>query len=430
MNYANPMASNTECDREPIHQIGSVQGFGGLIALDDDWVITHVSDNCRILLALNAEPLLDESLDKLICTEALQRLRDVSAKIATDNPIEHAFGVTLRDGLEAFDCTLHRSDTRLILEFEPHADATFENHLATASSMLARLSDVRDVGELCNKAVRVVRQALGYDRVMIYHFRRDDSGEVIAEDRREGLKPYLGLRYPKEDIPTQARKLFLRNRIRVIANIESESAPILSQETEPLDLSLSVMRSSAPIHLQYLRNMGVAASLTIAIVRQGRLWGLIACHHSGAFLPARSLRTVAEMYSQVFSLMLDRILIEQSERLRGEARHLHDQLLRRFSGDATLIHDIPLIEEALGDIIPHDGVSVWMGGDYRTRGTAAISQPSRRAQRLTHRLRPCDRLHKRALPFCCWMGQRSCWRTGAADLSLTARVSSSVARAP
>ncbi|MEM7779260.1 MAG: HWE histidine kinase domain-containing protein [Pseudomonadota bacterium] len=370
MNFANRVSDLTECDREPIHEIGSVQSFGGLIAISDDWVITHNSDNCRALLELNADPLLGERLSDYVLPEALKRLQQTAQSIQDDNPVEHAFGLQLRDDLPPFDCTLHAVETGLILEFEPHSGDSFESHLATAGSMLARLSNVSDVGELCTKAARVVRQALGYDRVMIYRFRRDDSGEVIAEDKREELEPYLGLRYPREDIPAQARELFKRNRIRVIANIESKQSPVLSHEAEPLNLSMSIMRSSAPVHLEYLRNMGVAASLTIAIVRQDRLWGLISCHHDSAFLPPRSLRTVAEMYSQVFSLMLDRILIEQSERLRIEARQLHDKLLQSFAGDATLIHDISLIEENLGEIIPHDGVSVWMGGKYRARGSA------------------------------------------------------------
>ncbi len=386
MNFASPLSDQTDCDREPIHQIGSVQNFGGLIALNSAGVVTHASDNCADLLQLGAGALLGRSLDAIIAPAAMRRIERACAALAPDNLVEHAFGLQLRADADgeadtgAFDCTVHAIAGGIIVEFEPHAGNSFEDHLATAGSMLARLSSVGDVAELCSKAARVVREALGYDRVMIYRFRRDDSGEVIAEATAEGLEPYLGLRYPKEDIPAQARDLFLRNRVRVIADIASEPAIIEAQESDdsaPLDLSMSVMRSSAPVHLKYMRNMGVAASLTIAIVRQGRLWGLISCHHSHAFLPPRSLRTVAEMYSQVFSLMLDRLLIEQSERLRADARQLHDDLLKRFAGGATLIHDIGLIEDALADIIPHDGVSVWMGGSYRARGTAPSEQQFR-----------------------------------------------------
>ena len=379
MNFASPLPNQTVCDREPIHQIGSVQDFGGLIAIDSAGVITHASDNCTDLLQLGAGPVLGQSLGVIFPPAAVIRIERACAALAPDNLVEHAFGLHLCEGADTdtFDCTVHAIAGGIVIEFEPQIGNSFEDHLAMAGSMLARLSSVGDVGQLCSKAARVVREALGYDRVMIYRFRRDDSGDVIAEDTAEGLEPYLGLRYPKEDIPAQARDLFLRNRVRVIADIASEPAVIEPQDGDPLDLSMSVMRSSAPVHLKYMRNMGVAASLTIAIVRQGRLWGLISCHHAHAFLPPRSLRTVAEMYSQVFSLMLDRLLIEQSERLRANARQLHDDLLKRFAGGATLIHDIGLIEDALTDIIAHDGVSVWMGGAYRARGTAPNEQQFR-----------------------------------------------------
>ncbi|MGB3469667.1 MAG: HWE histidine kinase domain-containing protein [Erythrobacter sp.] len=208
---------------------------------------------------------------------------------------------------------------------------------------------------------------------MVYKFHPDESGEVIAENRREDLEPYLGLRYPRADIPQQARALFIRNRFWVIADMSAKPVPIeprIGIDNAPLDLSMSMLRSHSEMHVQYMRNMGVGASLAISIVRQGRLWGMISCHHYQPRLPAYSLRTVAELLSQMFSLMLDRILIERSETVRSKGRKLHEQLMQRLTGGTTLDRSLTMLDELLDEVIEHDGVSTLIGGEYSARGNA------------------------------------------------------------
>jgi light-regulated signal transduction histidine kinase (bacteriophytochrome) len=208
---------------------------------------------------------------------------------------------------------------------------------------------------------------------MVYRFHPDDSGEVIAEDRDEALEPFKGLRYPAADIPQQARELFRRNRFRIIADMDSDAVPIVpatGPDSTPLDLSMSMLRAHSKMHLAYMRNMGVGASLAIAIVRHDRLWGMISCHHRTARLPPYSLRTVAELLSQTFSLMLDRILVAQAEALRDRARHLNDRLLLRLAGGVTLADSLPMIEELLRGTIGHDGISLFADGEYRASGDA------------------------------------------------------------
>ncbi|MEM1053721.1 MAG: HWE histidine kinase domain-containing protein, partial [Pseudomonadota bacterium] len=216
-----------------------------------------------------------------------------------------------------------------------------------------------------------------YDRVMIYRFHNDDSGEVIAEDKRADLDPYLGLRYPSSDIPRQARSLFVRNRFRIIAHMDMEPVPIESAcdgQVRPLDLSMSVLRSHSRIHVQYMKNMGVAASIAIAIVRQGKLWGLISCHHYTPKLVPYSLRSVAEMLSQMFSMTLDRLLIERSETLRTRSQELHDMLMRRMAQGAAFPDDLDAFASLLGELIAHDGISVLMNDDYKSIGNCPSSE--------------------------------------------------------
>ncbi|QFT76767.1 HWE histidine kinase domain-containing protein [Erythrobacter sp. THAF29] len=363
----------TECDREPIHHIAAIQGFGGLFALTGDWVIAHRSTNCAEILGLEELPDVGDPVSEYLAPFALVAFKDALSRMSEDVTVERIFGLRLTHGGDLFDCAIHRSDRKVVIEFEPHAQDEYADHLALIGPVLSQLEPVRDLSALCKKAAKLVRNMLGYDRVMIYRFHRDESGEVIAEERREDLEPYLGLRYPRADIPQQARELFCRNRFRIIADMDAEPVPIepaRSMNDQPLDLSMSVLRSHSLMHVKYMRNMGVQASLAIAIVRHGRLWGLISCHHNTPKLPPYSLRTVAEMFSQMFSLMLDRILMDRSEQLRTRGQHLHDQLMLRLAGGTSLSESLPMLDEILQEVIPHDGASVFIEGKYRSRGEA------------------------------------------------------------
>lgn len=380
MNFQTFDQEQTQCDREPIHQIGAVQDFGALIAVDAGWRITHRSANCAAMLRHDAAIEVGEGLGAYLTAEAIVLLQAALGKIAEDDAVERLFGVALTGDAALFDCAIHASGhtsghtsaARIIIEFEPHAAAQFQDHLAAVTPIMAKLTMAKSIDELCAVSATQVRQMLGFDRVMIYRFHSDDSGEVVAEEKRDDLQSYLGLRYPKTDIPQQARALFLRNRFRIIADIEREPVDIEAGmgEDEALDLSMSTLRAQAPVHVQYLKNMGVGASLSIAIARQGKLWGLIACHHSCAKLIPYSQRTVAEMLSHMFSMTLDRLLIERSETLRARSQDLHDMLIRRLAEGSSFVEDLERVESILGDVIAHDGASVLVHDDYRSHGAS------------------------------------------------------------
>ncbi|WP_027442575.1 HWE histidine kinase domain-containing protein [Erythrobacter cryptus] len=363
----------TECDREPIHHIAAIQGFGALIAADAAGRIAHASANLGAMLGLEATPAAGTPLATILAPAALETITAALAEPLGPDSCTRRFGLDLAGNGARFDCALHTSCGLQIIELEPHAADAFADHVSLIVPAIARLEQAAGLAELCDSAARLVRQMTGYDRVMIYRFHPDDSGEVIAEERDTALEPYLGLRYPAADIPRQARELFRRNRFRVIADMNAEPVPIIparGPDDTPLDLSMSMLRAHSKMHLAYMRNMGVGASLAIAIVRHERLWGMIACHHRTPRLPPYSLRTVAEVLSQTFSLMLDRILLAESERLRERARLLNERLLLRLSGGASLADSLPLIAELLGGVIAHDGLSLMAEGRYSASGAA------------------------------------------------------------
>ena len=363
----------TECDREAIHHIAAVQDFGGLIAADAQGRVVQLSANVADLLGLDTLPEPGTPLGQVIAAPALATLEQALARLAGVDTPERRFGLDLTGRNQPFDCAVHKAGGLWIIEFEPHARNDFADHVGMIVPVVAQLEQSNTIPTLCDTAARLVRQMTGYDRVMIYRFHRDESGEVIAEDRDAALEPFLGLRYPATDIPQQARELFRRNRFRVIADMTGEAVPILPElgpDDAPLDLSMSMLRSHSKMHLTYMRNMGVGASLAIAIVRHDRLWGMIACHHREPRLPPYSLRTVAELLSQTFSLMLDRILVAQAETLRERARQLNDRLLLRLAGGMSLAESLPMIEDLLEGTIRHDGISLFAKGEYRASGDA------------------------------------------------------------
>ena len=370
----NPQDVNlTNCDREPIHQLGRIQEFGALIAVNADWFVAHRSANLEDILGQDRTLEIGANLGRLVSAEALTILRSTAASLAAADQVERLFGLALFDTEELFDCAMHTTGANTVIEIERHVLGDFNRQLGLLQPLIARLEKLSDPKELVDEAARQLRHALQIDRVMVYQFRDDLSGEVIAESAREDLERFFGLRYPKSDIPEQARALYVRNRFRIIADVDSEPVPIepgQSFDGEPLDLSMSSLRAVSPIHIEYLRNMGVGASLSISIVIGGKLWGLFACHHYGPKLLPYSSRTAAELFSDVFSLMLDRSMSRNSADMRERARGVHTKLMRDIAAGTPLSASLPTIEPAIQKIIPHDGVSIFVEGIYDSRGSA------------------------------------------------------------
>jgi light-regulated signal transduction histidine kinase (bacteriophytochrome)/CheY-like chemotaxis protein len=209
------------------------------------------------------------------------------------------------------DASLHRSGASLVLEFEAAdlADRFAADPLAAVEEMVEGLDAAPSLHSLCQLAADRVRAVARYDRVLVYRFMPDDSGWVIAESREDHLEPFLNLHYPAADIPPQARALYVKNWLRLITQVNYDPAPLIPtdnpQTGQPLDMSQAILRDVSPIHRDYLRNMGIDASMSISIIRQGKLWGLIACHNYSPRRLPRHLRAICELFGSMFSLQLE-----------------------------------------------------------------------------------------------------------------------------
>src|ERR687890_279644 len=290
------------CADEPIAVPGAIQPHGALLAVTEpDLAVVVASANAADVLGTTPASLAD-----VLGSADLDRLR---AGLAGDPSEIDPLRVTVA-GAEV-DLVVHRADGLLLTEWEPLAGAEQAGAVwhARLALVLQRLSASRTLDALTASLARDVRALTGFDRVMVYRFDPEWNGEVVAEDRRADLEPFLGLRYPASDIPAQARALYATNWQRLIPDATYRRVPLEPAANpvtgRPLDLSGAMLRSVSPVHLEYLANMGVVASMSVSLIDSGRLWGLIPCHHyAGAHRPSYTDRAAAEFLGRTASLLL------------------------------------------------------------------------------------------------------------------------------
>lgn len=360
----------TNCDREPIHVLGAVQPFGFLIAVGADWLVSRVSSNIEQFVGAAPTEALGVPLDRIFLPEAVHKLRNMAAMLRGPDAVERAFAVQLTDDARHYDVAIHFSDRWLVVEAEPSHPAP-SDAASLVRRIMTRVRQVDSLQQFLQEGARQIRAVSGFDRVMVYRFDATGAGEVVAEARSADVDSFLGLRYPASDIPAQARALYLRNTFRIISDIDAGPVPITPQFDTvgaPLDLSLSILRAVSPIHIEYLRNMGVRASMSISIVVEGRLWGLFACHHYQPRLPGLFDRTVAELFGLMFSLMLESRERAATADYEDHGRALSDRVMAVIARDNERLGDAEWLASVVADAIPCDGIGIYYDGKITLSG--------------------------------------------------------------
>jgi len=311
------------CADEPIHIPGSVQPHGALLFFAQDGQLAGWSANAPAMLGIAPELGLPYT-GLALPPDALGAIADCIQAQDDDDAAPLVAGLSFGDA--DYDCVVHAAEGRVVAEFERRETSNEEvsRFAIKAHGSIDRLRRQKTITALLASAVQQVREFTGFDRVMAYRFRPDDSGDVVAESRRDDLVPYLGQRYPAGDIPAQARRLYTLNTLRTIADMDYAAVPLYGAPgAAPLDMSFAVLRSVSPVHIEYLKNMGVRASMSVSIVINGRLWGLIACHHMAPKLVPHAVRLAADVLAQVMASTIhsiesreDASLAEQSARVR------------------------------------------------------------------------------------------------------------------
>ena len=304
------------CELEPIQFPGAIQPYGSLVAFKEG--------AARLLWwseDIPSHPLMPLRLEDIVAFGAGGLFRGAA--------LNRPSVVLDRDG-GSWRLSPHLHAGNLVVEIERVVEESVEEVRALQYGLAAMVSEMQEaasVRALCEAGARWLREITGYDRVMVYRFHADAHGEVIAEARDPALRPFLGLHYPASDIPAQARALFISNSLRMIADVEYRPVPLhaAAGALGPLDLGRTLMRSVSPIHLEYLRNMEVRASLTVSILNRGKLWGLIACHHCvGPKNPGPEVRAACELAGKLLSSLL---AIKRDEETASSREHAQEKLL-------------------------------------------------------------------------------------------------------
>ena len=349
------------------------------VVRESDFQIRQVSANVADLFGLSVDDVLGGPLSTLLGTTQAARVQQ-SARAFGDlrqrNPLELELTV---DGRSLpFDGLLHREPGGVLLvELEiayGERPFSFPNTYQAVRNSVEELNRASSMSELYDTTARAVRDLTGFDRVMVYRYDRDYNGEVVAECKREDLNSFLGLHYPASDIPAQARAMYEKSWLRLISDVDYVPAPLVPtmdpDSGTPLDLTHATLRSVSPIHIEYLQNMGVRASMSISLLRHGRLWGLIACHHyAGPHLPPYGARAAAEFLGSTLSLrLIDRFDDDQlRERLASQSMLAH--VTAATLNESESVAAALLRSPSLLDLIPAAGVAVSLGGEYHELGS-------------------------------------------------------------
>lgn len=309
------------CADEPIHVPGAIQPHGALLALHDGRLAAW-SDNAPQRLACRCAPDLPLA-DLGLPDEVLHTAQALIGEASEQDGMASVAGVLLQG--QVYDLVVHQHAGRTLLEFEQRvvADDDVARFALMAHRAMERLKKAPDTEALLSRLVVEVRGLTGFDRVMAYRFHHDQSGDVVAEAAHEKLEPFLGRRYPASDIPAQARRLYVLNSLRLIGDVSYRPVPLIGRAGDaPLDLTHAVLRSVSPIHIEYLQNMGVGASMSVSIVVAGELWGMVACHHMSPRQVPYSVRMSCDVLAQVVSSTVQTLQARDGAARRAEAAAL------------------------------------------------------------------------------------------------------------
>ncbi|MFO1327220.1 MAG: PAS domain S-box protein [Rubrivivax sp.] len=361
---ASALPDLTACETEPIRFPGSVQPRGALLVVDPvSTIVAAASDTCASLLGRSAQSLLGRPLAQVLDPDAASTVLSDEAVAAGD----------LVD-LSVPDRSLvargsRNAQAQVLIDIEPgscHAPI-LQQH---CRRLARRLRHIDDEEALAQAAAEGVRALTGHDRVMVYRFDADWNGEVLGEAAAAGLEPYLGLHYPASDIPRQARELFALARVRLITDVDDVPSALLAVgDAKGIDLGLSSLRSVSPVHLEYCRNMGVRATLVGSLVVEGRLWGLVSCHHCNG--PLSLAPAERDALGDLCADLADQIGVA---RLRRRERHV-----RELAGQRTrLVEMIRHVDlrallgqpagQAVLDVMAADGFALVKAGEVHARG--------------------------------------------------------------
>lgn len=354
------------CESEPIHVSGMIQPHGVLLAVNiHTFLVDFCSANIEDFFGLPADEVLGKALKDMI---GVEQWDNINRYLMENNP-ENIYPLTYKSLL--YDVTSYHQDELIFLEIERSAPnlASLPDLFDQSRNFVSYLGKSDSLQGLCTHVAEQTRLVTGYDRVMIYRFDKDYNGEVYAESLNDGIESFLGLHYPHTDIPPQARALFARNLLRMIPDVHYIPVMILTLQQnathESVDMSAGGLRSVSPVHIEYLKNMAVGASLTVSLIHNKKLWGLIACHHNTPKLLAAPSRLSVKLHAH---FLTSQISNRESAKEYTATQRINEQLTPIIKSINKSQIENYQNDKLLYTCINADGIAIITGGNLYLGG--------------------------------------------------------------
>ncbi|NMG19383.1 ATP-binding protein [Brasilonema bromeliae] len=370
-----PTQATNLIHHEPIHLPNSIQPHGVLLAVSPQLEILLTSNNTQDFLGKEPRDLLNQPLSTLLNAEQVKAIEQFWQGSGS-SVYSFKLSIETSKGEQYFDAIAHRTESTVILELEPTDSInqiSFLSFHALAQEAIAKMRKTSNLTDFLHTVASEVQKITEFDRVMVYQFDQVGAGSVVAEVKKDNLLPYLGLHYPSTDIPQQARELYKRCLLRFIPDMNAQAVELMAVENPEMhstsvDLSLSVLRSTHPCCVEYHQNMGVAAILVIALIKEQTLWGLISCHHQTLKFIPYEVRKICEFLAQIVSLELEHKVNQSEFDLMVKLQSIQADFIESISGAENFREALVYPELRLLDIVNARGAAVCLDDDITLVG--------------------------------------------------------------
>ncbi|WP_429203241.1 ATP-binding protein [Massilia sp. UYP11] len=371
------------CDKEAIRTPGSIQPHGFMLTLSPALDVHQASANLASFTGVDVQHAIGKPLADVIGPDASARVAlELGSDTLGQRPT-YLGTVTLPNG-NHFDVLGHLWDGVVIAEFEAVErahPADFRHLYPLISDFLAKVNDHASIPALSDLAARHVRLMTGYGRVMVYQFDASGHGRVVAESKAADYDSYMNQSFPASDIPAQARELYALSPIRLIQNADYDPAPLVPGDNPVTgarnDLSFAALRSVSPVHLQYMRNMGTLASMSVSLIVKGKLWGLISCHNATPCPVPVEKRTACEQLGQLLALCIETREDGAELQFRLDVRRIMVEVLGHLTKGADFIDNLSGVFPELLRFARAGGVAIVVDDRILTYGETPDEQAIR-----------------------------------------------------
>ncbi|WP_187261388.1 GAF domain-containing protein [Pontibacter beigongshangensis] len=373
------------CGSIPLHLVNLIQPHGMLLVLDKERLhIVQASENTRQVVGLAAEDVLGQPLSQYLPADQYSDLTARLSGQSSQDKIPYSLSFLAGRKQVPLTALIHLEQAYVLIELEANATAaeeTFKGFYQRIKHITSLLKQAGSIADIASIAATEIKKLTGFDRVLVYQFDPQWNGMVLAQAREEDMEDYLHLRFPASDVPKQARDLYFRNPYRLIPDrtyTPVRLLPIINPITQRFtNLSDCNLRSVAAVHLEYLQNLGITASMSLPLIIGNNLWGLISCHHKTALYPSYEVRSALELLSDIVAAQLAAKERERTILIRAGLQGVQAKLMEQLYTTQNFADGLLMGTTNLLELLSLNGAAVVFEGGTWAIGDTPNAQEMR-----------------------------------------------------